>query len=130
MSNQPDSHSVRRFVFPGEHDADLARPRTDPPASPEGLHVCPECRCELVQPVAWVPSAGGTWELTLECPNCHWRMQGMFDPDHVDALEDRLDEGVASMLADLRRLTRANMSEDIERFVAALQEDWILPEDF
>ena len=34
------------------------------------------------------------------------------------------------MLSDLRRLTQANMSEDIDRFVAALRADLILPEDF
>jgi hypothetical protein len=34
------------------------------------------------------------------------------------------------MLADLRRLTQANMAEEIERFTSALQSDLILPEDF
>ena len=34
------------------------------------------------------------------------------------------------MLADLQRLTQANMAEEIERFVAALDADLILPEDF
>ena len=34
------------------------------------------------------------------------------------------------MLSDLRRLTQANMAEEIERFAAALDADLILPEDF
>ena len=34
------------------------------------------------------------------------------------------------MLCDLQRLTQANMAEEIERFVAALNADQILPEDF
>jgi hypothetical protein len=34
------------------------------------------------------------------------------------------------MLSDLRRLTHANMAEEIERFAAALHTDLILPEDF
>ena len=34
------------------------------------------------------------------------------------------------MLTDLRRLTQANMTEEIERFAAALNADLILPEDF
>jgi hypothetical protein len=34
------------------------------------------------------------------------------------------------MLSDLQRLTKANMAEEIDRFLAALQADLILPEDF
>ena len=45
-------------------------------------------------------------------------------------LEDQLDEGLADMLRDLQRLTQANMADQIERFVAALHADLILPEDF
>ena len=45
-------------------------------------------------------------------------------------LEDRLDEGLADMLRDLKRLTQANMADQIDRFVTALYADQILPEDF
>jgi len=55
---------------------------------------------------------------------------GTFERRQVEALEEHLDEGLASMLEDLRRLTQANMSDDIQRFVAALHADLILPEDF
>ena len=41
-----------------------------------------------------------------------------------------LDDGLAEMLADLKRLTQANMAEEIDRFVTALRADFILPEDF
>ena len=34
------------------------------------------------------------------------------------------------MLADLKRLTQANMAEEIDRFIGALNADLILPEDF
>ena len=34
------------------------------------------------------------------------------------------------MIADLQRLTQANMTADIDRFAAALDTDLILPEDF
>jgi hypothetical protein len=33
-------------------------------------------------------------------------------------------------MADYRRLCRANMAEEVERFVAALESDLLLPEDF
>jgi hypothetical protein len=34
------------------------------------------------------------------------------------------------MLEDLQRLTRANMADEVDRFIAALDSDLILPEDF
>jgi hypothetical protein len=69
-------------------------------------------------------------ELTLHCPNCDWVSHGIHDELQVAMLEDRLDDGLVAILGDLRRLTAANMAEEIERFAAALAHDQILPEDF
>jgi hypothetical protein len=129
MSNQPDRHSIRRIVLPSGRTIEVVRFYADETTTP-GLHVCPECRCELVQPIDWSEAPQGLWELMLQCPNCFWTDEGVFDQDQVDELEERLDEGVTTMLSDLRRLTQANMTEEIERFAAALDADLILPEDF
>jgi hypothetical protein len=96
----------------------------------DGLHVCPCCDSELVQPIEWGELSGRHVELTLHCPNCYWTSHGSFDEDHVAQLEDRLDDGVAAILRDLRRLTNANMADEVDRFAAALAVDLILPEDF
>jgi hypothetical protein len=48
----------------------------------------------------------------------------------VDRFDDVLDTGTACLLDELKFLTRANMNEQIERFVAALHTEDILPEDF
>ncbi len=45
-------------------------------------------------------------------------------------LEEKLDDGLAEMLGDLQRLSQANMAGEIDRFVAALERDLVLPEDF
>jgi hypothetical protein len=139
MSHKPESHSarrivlpvdVRRIVLPTGQSIDLGG-RSDEQASPvEGLDVCPACSSELVQPVQWEANDRGSWRLTLECPNCRWTTEGVFDADQMEAFEDRLEDGVAVLLSDLRQLTQANMTEEIERFVTALEADWILPEDF
>ena len=101
------------------------------PAPPEqGLHVCPTCDSHLVQPIHWGEGNEGAWEMTLECPNCYWTTEAVFSRREVDHFEEQLDAGLADMLSDLRRLTQANMSEEIERFAAALRVDLILPEDF
>jgi hypothetical protein len=83
-----------------------------------------------VQPVSWAEASGARWRLTLSCPNCGWRDVGLFEREQVDRLEERLDRGVAGMLRDLKRLRQANMAEEIERFVHALNADLLLPEDF
>ena len=130
MNQNPDRHSIRRIVLPSGR-SDRGRPllRRRVNRHP-GLHICPECDSHLVQPVEWAEAAHGFWELTLQCPNCYWLDEGVFDQRQVDELEERLDDGLADMLADLRRLTQANMTEEIERFAAALHADLILPEDF
>jgi hypothetical protein len=129
MSHSPDSHSIRRIVLPSGRSIEVVRFSLEKSASP-GLHLCPDCNSGLVQPVRWGETASGFWELTLQCPNCDWLTEGVFNQAQVDEFEEHLDEGLAEMLADLRRLTQANMAEEIDRFTAALQTDLILPEDF
>lgn len=127
MSQRP-SHSVRRIVLPSGRAIEVVR--FAPDGTDRAMHVCPQCQSSLVQPIEWGETAGGYWELVLHCPNCDWQHEGIFDQDQVDAFEEHLDEGLAEMLADLRRLTQANMAEEIERFAVALQTDLLLPEDF
>jgi hypothetical protein len=129
MSHRPDRQTIRRIVLPSGRTIEVVRFYADDSA-PQGLHICPECDCELVQPVDWAEAPQGLWELVLQCPNCFWVDEGVFEQEEVDALEERLDDGLTEMLSDLRRLTRANMCEEIERFAAALNADLILPEDF
>jgi hypothetical protein len=127
--SQPDRHSIRRIVLPSGRTIDVVRFHPDG-TEEAGLHVCPECDSQLVQPIDWSEAPQGFWALLLQCPNCFWTDDGVFDQDQVDQLEEHLDVGLTEMLSDLRRLTQANMSEEIERFIAALTTDLILPEDF
>jgi hypothetical protein len=127
--NHHQDHTVRRIVLPSGRSIEVVRFHDDA----EGLrpiHVCPRCESGLVQPLAWTESSHDHWELELECPNCAWSETGTFKREQVEQLEDRLDEGLAAMLADLQRLTQANMTEEIERFSRALSAGVILPEDF
>jgi hypothetical protein len=127
--NQPsDRHSIRRIVLPSGRCIEVVRFYLED--GTDGLHVCPTCASQLVQPLDWHEAPQGFWELTLHCPNCDWLDEGVFDQDQVDALEEKLDDGLTDMLSDLRRLTQSNMAEEIERFTAALQADLVLPEDF
>ncbi len=129
MDQNPGNHSVRRIVLASGQAIDVVR-YSPAPSVRQRLHVCPECDASLVQPLQWREADDHFWELSLACPNCRWHDDGIFTQEQVDDFGEQLDEGLAAMLNDLRRLTQANMAEEIERFAAALQSDLILPEDF
>jgi hypothetical protein len=129
---------VRRVVLPSGRaievvyfESDAIAPALEPAAEPlDDLHVCPECDRELVYPVEWEESSATHWEVFLRCPNCEWTEVGTFDQATVDRFDEQLDVGTEALLRDLKRLTRANMEDEIERFAGALSADLILPEDF
>ncbi|MBV9467435.1 MAG: hypothetical protein JO206_03110 [Solirubrobacterales bacterium] len=129
MNKNPNQHSIRRIVLPSGKCIEVVRFH-ETETTRRGLHVCPICEAELVQPVAWSEAPDDRWELTLHCPNCDWMAAGVFDQEQVNELEEKLDEGLAEVLRDLRRLTEANMADEIDRFAEALSSDQILPEDF
>ena len=54
----------------------------------------------------------------------------MFDQDTVETFDEELDRGADALAQDYRRLVRANMADEVERFTRALDADAILPEDF
>ena len=94
------------------------------------LAACERCSCRMVEPTDWSGAGAGLWRVALRCPNCEHRSEGVFSQECVDRFDERLDEGTAEMVRDLRRLEQANMADDVERFSAALAADAILPEDF
>jgi hypothetical protein len=122
--------AVRRIVLPSGRTIEVIRFEDKPDVGTRELHICPSCESQLVQPVAWSEAGEERWELTLECPNCSWTATGNFDRHEVEMLEDHLDQGLGEMIADLQRLSHANMIAEIDRFTAALDANLILPEDF
>jgi hypothetical protein len=98
--------------------------------APGQLHVCFHCAGELVYPLDWSEEGSRHWRIVLRCPECESRREGVFDQATVERLDDELDRGSSALLGDLRRMTHANMSEEIEFFARALDADLILPSDF
>ena len=147
MNEHSDSrHYVRRVVLPSgktievvyfeEHpavtgtvDAPSVAPSIEP-SERDDLHVCGSCNSELVYPLDWEEAGATHWEVTLRCPNCEWCGTGIFEQMVVEAFDEELDRGTEALVGDLRRLMAANMEEEIERFVQALEADALLPEDF
>jgi hypothetical protein len=54
----------------------------------------------------------------------------VFDQETVDRFDEQLDLGTETLIRDLKRLQQANMEDEMDRFVRALNAGAILPEDF
>jgi hypothetical protein len=98
--------------------------------SSTGMHTCPTCSSNLVQPANWHEQGDGCWNVELRCPECEWRGRDSYSQSEVDAYDEELDCGGRELTEDLRDLTRANMEDEANRFAMALASDSILPEDF
>ena len=96
----------------------------------EALHICPGCASHLVYPTDWAPADRTRWSVELRCPDCEWTGGGVYSQQVVDRFDEALDAGTEQLLDDLTTLARANMEEQLQRFVTALHADEILPEDF
>jgi hypothetical protein len=102
-----------------------------PVAEPQqDLHVCVDCESDLVYPVQWEEAGPENWSVLLHCPNCDVFREGVFTQENVELFDEELDRGADVLARDYKRLMRANMADEIDRFVGALDAGAILPEDF
>lgn len=129
-SHQPDhEQDLRKLILPSGKTIALVSLDNPAPAG-EDLHICSECSSELVYPIAWEEADSTSWDVTLRCPNCESAVSGIFEDEIIQRFDDTLDRGTETLVSELRRLARANMEEDVERFCAALYAGHLLPEDF
>ena len=143
MDAQGDNgHFTKRVTLPSGKTIEVVYfadegflPEPDAPAHPpaeeqQDLHVCVECASGLVYPVQWEEAGPENWSVLLHCPNCDIFREGVFTQDNVELFDEELDRGADALARDYKRLMRANMADEIDRFVGALSAGAILPEDF
>jgi hypothetical protein len=144
-SNGDNTHFTKRVTLPSgktievvyfSDDAFMAEaieptaPAAPPAERHQDLHICVDCGAELVYPVQWEEAGPENWSVVLHCPNCDVSREGVFTQDNVELFDEELDRGADALARDYKRLMRANMAEEIERFVGALEAGAICPEDF
>lgn len=144
-SNGEQTHFTKRVTLPSGKTIEVvyfaeegqAAEQIEPqaPAHPpveaqQDLHVCVDCSSELVYPVQWDEAGPENWSVLLQCPNCEVFREGVFTQDNVELFDEELDRGTDALARDYKRLMRANMADEIERFAGALEAGAILPEDF
>jgi len=122
------------YLDSNRHSAEelsIVAPPPPPTTTPgEALHVCPRCAGGLVHPLDWVEDSPGRWRILMRCPDCDLLREGVFGGALVERLDDELDRATGALLSDLKRITHANMTEEVELFARALQLDLIGPSDF
>ena len=131
------AHADRRCKMPDRRTAESvdassfeAPARQASPAAPAELHVCTACGSNLVYPLDWSPTPDRRWSVILRCPDCDTVAEGIYEQAAVDRFDEELDRAAEQILDDLTLLARANMEDQVERFVDALQAGHILAEDF
>jgi hypothetical protein len=100
------------------------------PCVPDSLHVCFHCAGELAYPLDWAEEGPRHWRIVLRCPECEARREGVFEQEAVEQLDEQLDHATGALLSDLKQLTQANMEDEVEFFIRALDADLIVPSDF
>ena len=145
MSHESEhQHHVRRVVLPSGKTIEVVYFEDQPLEATEtpaerpvsnrhtqvDLHECGACKSELVYPTEWEEAGSTHWEVTLRCPNCEWSGTGVYEQELVERFDEELDRGTEALVRDLKRLMTANMEDEIERFVHALDGNHVLPEDF
>ena len=127
----PSGKTIEVVYFAEESQAaDAQAPALPVAEAVQDLHVCVECDSELVYPVQWEEAGPENWSVLLHCPNCECFREGVFSQDNVELFDEELDRGADALARDYKRLMRANMADEIERFAGALEAGAILPEDF
>ena len=146
-----EGHQTKKIVLPSGKTIEVVYFESHgsalPPAGPEpvvsetapaqapaedtrDLHVCVNCESDLVYPVQWEESGPDAWSILLRCPDCEWNESGVFPQAQCDRFDDELEAGTEALSRDFKRLVTANMAEEIERLIQALDADAIQPMDF
>lgn len=95
------------------------------------LQRCPGSKCErdLVQPIEWEEIKDVGYEILFECPNCGWSAWETHDYETLKYYDKLLDAGEDALLKDYQDRVKANMTDETNRFIRALNAGHILPED-
>lgn len=102
----------------------------DRPAATHNLQLCPSCTRLFVEPDALLGVCDNGVVVVLRCGNCGWRETLIAHVDAFEQLDHDLDAATAALLFDRRALELETAAAEFDVFIAALNADAVLPEDF
>jgi hypothetical protein len=94
------------------------------------LEQCRHCPSQLAHPLRWRRLALDAWEIELRCPDCRQVWYERVPTAAVKRIDRVLKEARTELEKHLEEIDRIDFQEQAEDFIAALQRDKILPEDF
>ena len=95
------------------------------------LHVCDACARDFIVPVSVVDLIShDRCIVELACMNCGIAALGVHDDRSLMELDLRMEASQDAMREAIEVLEIADDLDRVDRFVRALREDHILPEDF
>lgn len=98
----------------------------------DNCHVCPmpDCESEFVYSVERYQINDTEWKVRLLCPNCWNQRTVIVGRETVRTILKRARAGRERIMKDLDHMQKKHMEEEVEKFITALQKDYILPDDF
>ena len=124
--SEPPTTSTSSF---GPHDDHGRTPAAASAVPAREMEICIACGSRLVHPVSWHETPDG-FEVLLRCPECLIHAHDGFSDAELARYDSVLNDGARVLIAQLRILARANMSDYVQRFSSALHAGHIQPEDF
>jgi hypothetical protein len=91
---------------------------------------CPVCDSELVYPLERCQVGTETWQLLMLCPDCFAWQEVCVDRGQMLDIFKRQHDGMEAVAGQLATLEQRHMSEECQKFIDAMHNGYILPEDF
>jgi hypothetical protein len=95
-----------------------------------GLHVCPRCGSDCVNPAWTLPVDDETWAITLRCGACADRRDAVISNAEAARFDRDLDRGWDAIARSLAALERERMTDWTEAFIGALRHGLVDADDF
>jgi hypothetical protein len=126
----PSGREVEIVCWSGGEEAVAPHPAPAGPATAPARAHCPRCSSNLTHPTWGEAVNPALWRLELRCAECECHWTDVFAEPEIEAISEAVERGAQALRDDLEALTRENMAAEVERFVAALSADAIVPMDF
>lgn len=120
-----DERTTETIVF-GEAARELRRD----PAGPSTAVCCRDCGSDLLHPLEWDSANEETWRMVLRCPDCESVYETVMGRYTVERFIAQLHGQKRALCLELERWSRARFREEVERLLALIDDERVLPIDF
>jgi ribosomal protein S27E len=131
-----DGTSIELFSFTDERTTETivfgeaAREQRRPSSAAAAEVCCRSCGSDLVHPVEWERTGEETWLVLVRCPDCETAYEVAFGRFTMERFIAQLHDQKRALALELDRWSLARFREEVERLLALIGDDRVLPFDF